>query len=767
MSIGTHPAQAIHVPSRSDRARGREVTEVSPRRRAVVRLATFGALGLYGTDRWMTLMRNPPVWRLIGVFALALALAGIVPVVRRYNRGAAGVLGVGLILAALPMAGLRWHWVVHLKIADSVTRIGDGLQALPNVLVPYLGSDHGVRLVIVLGAAVLLLDGAAVIGFAPRTFGDGRRAAAALPLLALAVVPSTLVRPQLPYLQGFVLFLLLAAFMWGERLPRDGAATALAVAAVAGVVGGLLAPHLDTRRPWVDYRSWTGTLVKTRVDRFNWNQTYGPLRWPRTGHQVLTVTARSGDYWKAEDLTEFDGREWVAGPQVTTPVSLPAPSNSVQGHWTQDIRVSITGMRTRDVIGAGYSSPLSGIAGRISVGSDAGTWVAAHELGPGASYVVQTYSPHPTARQLRAVSRRRYPKAATAPYRTLEIPSESLGGPGADTQLVFPVWGTRSAFGQQIVRASPYARAYALAQRLARQARTPYDFVASVKRFLSRGYVYNEHPPSARYPLESFLFTHKLGYCQQFSGAMAMLLRMGGIPARVSAGFTSGGFQNGSHTWTVADTDAHAWVEAWFPRYGWVRFDPTPTSAPARGGTASDPILKSLSGLSGSQTSAAPRRDVGINATSSTPVAAGGGSSLSPWLALPALIVLVALGRLGWILLHPAGATEQLLAELRRAMARTGRPLSDDVTLVALERRFADSPPAAGYVRSLRLARYGAGDAPPTAAQRRALRRQLAFGLGAIGWLRALWALPPRVRLGGRRRALDRRRSASDASPRR
>lgn len=230
-----------------------------------------------------------------------------------------------------------------------------------------------------------------------------------------------------------------------------------------------------------------------------------------------------------------------------------------------------------------------------------------------------------------------------------------------------------------------------------------------------------------------------------------MLLRMGGIPARVAAGFTSGAFQNESHTWQVADTDAHAWVEAWFPRYGWVRFDPTPTSAPARGGSASDPIIKSLSGLSGSQTIAAPRREIGVEATASTPVV-GGGSSLSPWLALPALLVLAALGRLGWILLHPRGATEQLLAELRRAMARTGRPLSDDVTLAALERRYADSPAAAGYVRSLRLARYGAGDAPPpTPAQRRALRHQLAFGLGAVGRLRALWALPPRVRIGGRR----------------
>ncbi len=742
MSAGAH---IIQVPARYDRARTRESTEAGPRRRTLVRLATFGALSLYGTDRWMTLMHHSPGWRLFGLCGLATALAGAVPLLRRRSGVAAAALGLVLVLGAFPMAGLRWHWVVHLKIALSADRIGTGLQALPNVLVPYLGPSHAVRLVIVLGAAVLLLDAAAVIAFAPRTFGDGRRAAAALPLLALAVVPSTLVRPQLPYLQGFVLFALLAAFMWGERLRRDGAATALAVAAVAGVVGALVAPRIDTHKAWIDYRSWAGTLVKTHVDRFNWNQTYGPLRWPRTGHQVLTITARTADYWKAEDLDSFDGRAWVLSDGVNDPQALPGPDRAALARWRQKITVSITGMQTLDVIGAGYTSPLSGLDGAIVPGSDPGTWVARRELGPGTSYAVSSYSPHPRAAQLRAVAGHGYPDIATAPYRTLTIPGSGLGLSVPLTQIVFPRWHTGAAFGQQVVRASPYARAYALAQRLARQARTPYDFVAGVKRFLSRGYAYDEHPPAARFPLESFLFTHKVGYCQQFSGAMAMLLRMGGIPSRVAAGFTSGAFQNENHTWQVADTDAHAWVEAWFPHYGWVRFDPTPVTAPARAGTAVEPILKNLGGLGSSQTVAAPRHEIGVNATPTKTVSAAGGSGISPWLALPGLLALAALGRLLWLLLHPAATTDQLLAELRRAMARTGRPLPDDVTLAMLERRFADSPAAVSYVRSLRLARYGAVSDPPTAAQRRALRRQLAFGLGAIGRLRALWALPPRL----------------------
>jgi protein-glutamine gamma-glutamyltransferase len=740
----------IQVPARYERVRTRESTEASPRRRTVTRLVSFGALSAYGTERWATLMRHAPGWRLFGVFALAMALAAVVPLLRRNGtagRIAGGVVAVGLMLAVFPVAGLRWHWVVHLKIAHGADRIGEGLQALPNVLVPYLGTSHAVRLVIVLGAAVLLLDAAAVLAFAARDVGDGRRAAAALPLLALAVVPMTLVRPQLPYLQGLLLFGLLAAFMWGERLRRDAAATALTVAAVAGVAGALVAPRIDSRAPWVDYRSWTGTLVNGHVDSFNWNQTYGPLRWPRSGHQVLTVHARSGDYWKAEDLDTFDGRAWVVGAGVIDPELLPQPSEVAAQQFSQKVTVSITGMRTFDVVGAGYTSLLAGLDGATAPGADPGTLVASRVLGPGTTYTVASYSPHPTAAQLRAAGGgAHYPDVATAPYRTLAIPQRGLTPGLSTTEVEFPAWHSTAPYDRQLVRASPYGGAFALARRLARRARTPYDFVTSVKRYLSRGYSYNERPPAAQFPLESFLFDHKEGYCQQFSGAMAMLLRMGGIPTRVAAGFTSGAFDNENHSWQVADTDAHAWVEAWFPEYGWVRFDPTPTTAPARGGAAPAPILKPLSGLSGSETTAAPRHEVGVANTATTRVGTGAGWGVSAWVIVAGLAALAAVARLAWILLAPANSTEQLLAELRRAMARTGRPLSDDVTLAMLEKRFADSPAAAAYVRSLRLARYGAAAERPSGAQRRALRRQLAFGLGASGRLRALWALPPRLR---------------------
>ena len=76
--------------------------------------------------------------------------------------------------------------------------------------------------------------------------------------------------------------------------------------------------------------------------------------------------------------------------------------------------------------------------------------------------------------------------------------------------------------------------------------------------------------------LVQFVTQTKRGYCQHFAGAMALMLRYLGIPARVAAGFTSGSYDADSHEWTVTDHEAHDWVEVYFPGWGWIPFDPTP-----------------------------------------------------------------------------------------------------------------------------------------------------------------------------------------------
>jgi hypothetical protein len=84
-------------------------------------------------------------------------------------------------------------------------------------------------------------------------------------------------------------------------------------------------------------------------------------------------------------------------------------------------------------------------------------------------------------------------------------------------------------------------------------------------------------------PLAYFLFTRKKGHCEYFASAMTVMLRTAGIPARLATGFQSGVYNPITDFWLVRASDAHAWVEAWIPGYGWTTFDPTPPDPNRRG----------------------------------------------------------------------------------------------------------------------------------------------------------------------------------------
>src|SRR5262249_21673203 len=128
---------------------------------------------------------------------------------------------------------------------------------------------------------------------------------------------------------------------------------------------------------------------------------------------------------------------------------------------------------------------------------------------------------------------------------------------------------------------TPYTPLYASAKAIVGRAKNPYAAVVAIESWLrdSGRFTYDEHPPQVAGvpPLVSFVTETRRGYCQHFAGAMALMLRYLGIPARVVGGF-AGGTYSDDH-WTLTDHDAHAWVEVWFHGYGWLPFDPTPGRA--------------------------------------------------------------------------------------------------------------------------------------------------------------------------------------------
>jgi hypothetical protein len=86
------------------------------------------------------------------------------------------------------------------------------------------------------------------------------------------------------------------------------------------------------------------------------------------------------------------------------------------------------------------------------------------------------------------------------------------------------------------------------------------------------------HTPGAE-PVEDFLFTQRAGHCEYFAAAMAVMLRTLGVPARLVNGFRLGEWNDLGGFYTVRQTDAHSWVEAYLEGQGWTTFDPSPHAA--------------------------------------------------------------------------------------------------------------------------------------------------------------------------------------------
>jgi hypothetical protein len=204
-----------------------------------------------------------------------------------------------------------------------------------------------------------------------------------------------------------------------------------------------------------------------------------------------------------------------------------------------------------------------------------------------------------------------------------------------------------------------------LATRITSNDATPFDKAVALNEYFTNpanGFTYSlaTAPPSGSDALSDFLFRGKRGYCEQFASSMAVLLRAIGIPSRVAVGFTSG-FPEGNQR-MITTSDAHAWVEAYFPGSGWTTFDPTPlndgrNAAPSYLDHPLPPALPPQREPS----APAPRPALpGIEhpGVTATPSPAGGpgaaGSPLWPDIALCALV-------LALLLAAPAG-----LREIRR-----------------------------------------------------------------------------------------------------
>jgi transglutaminase-like putative cysteine protease len=290
---------------------------------------------------------------------------------------------------------------------------------------------------------------------------------------------------------------------------------------------------------------------------------------------MLIIRASWPALWRMQTLDYIDG-SW------TVP-SDPLPELPEPGAKREEVQVRVVGLREDLAVAPGRIERLN-VNGSATPSVGEGMQLAPAPPA-GTSYRIEAAFVHPTAAQL---SRDRAPlDQAAREYTRLRAPT--------DPRKVLRRFGWLAALPGLFIAIDQHPldpRVVALARRLARGARTEWQIVTRVERYLLDGgrfrYTTNVPDPGPQ-PLVDFLLRSHDGYCQQFAGAAALLLRLDGVPARVASGFATGK-QTGPDRYTVRDLDAHEWIEVYFEGYGWVPFNPTPAGDPALVAGGIDPF---------------------------------------------------------------------------------------------------------------------------------------------------------------------------------
>ncbi len=182
-----------------------------------------------------------------------------------------------------------------------------------------------------------------------------------------------------------------------------------------------------------------------------------------------------------------------------------------------------------------------------------------------------------------------------------------------------------------------------------------YDKAEAIASYLRSNYPYDlgvRKQGDGENAVEFFLFEARRGFCEHFASAMAVMCRTAGVPARVAVGYDTGEFNALTGYYEVSGRDAHAWVEVYFPVFGWVQFDPTPGWTDPAGSRPGGRTWSGFSLVNGIGRALSRVFPAGLRKAVGGAVAAAAGAvarfvtAAWPWLAAGALAALAA-----WLLL--------------------------------------------------------------------------------------------------------------------
>ncbi len=473
-----------------------------------------------------------------------------------------------------------------------------------------------------------------------------------------------------------VLFLVLAAcvLVSSRALKRTGGRIRdILVGGAVGLLATVLAFALlsatpaAASKPWRDWRTW-GLPESSSVYVFNWLQNYPRLLDPGNNVVVMRVKSPIPTYWRANALDTFTGSAWLATQPFVNELDAESSNGSysytVSGRQLRTTGQTIT--ETFHVTSVFTNYFFTGGNARVLTldkksevrTNDVGALHASAALGPEFDYTLSAFVPLVTPKSLVGLGRD-YPSSV---QRYLSLPFQHLADlgsadPAAEWQAVYGAAGAGRDKKQ-------WLGLYALNKSIIGTATDPYDITLHIEEYLRKFYTYNLTPPSSTYPspYAAFLFDTHTGYCQHFAGAMALLLRFNGIPARVAVGFATGEPANpvlssgsGPGTYTVTTNNAHSWVEAYFPGVGWLPFDPTPgRSIPTAGASSTSPGFANpfaqQNGTASSEVQPPPasNRIPEASPTSSQADTGGGFLANAPWIPwVAAVLILLAAWPLG------------------------------------------------------------------------------------------------------------------------
>src|SRR5713101_6938643 len=257
--------------------------------------------------------------------------------------------------------------------------------------------------------------------------------------------------------------------------------------------------------------------------------------------------------WRGVALDEFTGREWSKSPAAQHFEKKESDGGLFQVGTTEDLRrltaqtFFVEPLDTPVLFGLPRIVALQGRLPFVRVDSEDSIQSRPHDQ-ERAVYKVYSDTVTPDPSLLRADRLSYYVSAA----RYLALPDN------LDSRI-------RATTREVIARSG---------------ARNGYDAARAVESYLRENYGYTlDLKAGGPDPLADFLFNVKEGHCEYFSTAMAVMLRTQGVATRVVNGFLPGQFNEAADAFTVRQSDAHSWVEVYFPETNsWVTFDPTPSA---------------------------------------------------------------------------------------------------------------------------------------------------------------------------------------------